>query len=188
MSDVYLCQAGQEIGLLSLSQGPRHFACLPTDVLSKYVIVTIYLSYGKKTSFSRPKMLFCFLPSLLFSLPLILSLTFPLISWLNLRLLWVQAQNQFQGGQQGSLARPEPEQSGLLIIMQATLLPYWDIRDLDITSVLCTVWEPITRFEMWRSGSYCSIENQNTFIHMIQTLFLSPRNGCWSNIFHSNKK
>lgn len=74
------------------------------------------------------------------SAPLSLSVTvFPLISWLNLRLLWVQAQNQFQGGQQGSVARPEPEQSGLLIIMQATWLPYWDIRDLDITSVLCTV-------------------------------------------------
>lgn len=77
--------------------------------------------------------------SLLFSPPLLLSLTFSPISWPNLRLLWVQAQNQFQGGQQGSLARPEPEQSGLVIIMQATMLPYWDIRDLDITSVLCTV-------------------------------------------------
>lgn len=67
---------------------------------------------------------------------------------------------------------PEPEQSRLLIIMQATWLPYWDICNLDITSVLCTVWELITIFEKWkRSGSYCSIENQNTFIHMIQTLF-----------------
>lgn len=119
--------------------------------------------------------LFCFL--LCSSLSQSLSLSpclsrFPLISWLNLRLLWVQAQNQFQRGQQGSVAKPEPEQSGLLIIMQATRLPYWDIRDPDITSVLCTVWEPITRFEMCkRSGSYCSIENQNTFIHMIQTLF-----------------
>lgn len=134
----------------------------------------------------RPKMLLCSLPFVFSSTAQFIRV--PLISWLNLRRVWVQAQNQFQGGQQGSLARPEPEQSGLLIIMQATLLPYWDISNLDITSVLCTVGEPITRFEMGRSGGYCTVENQNTFIHMIQTLFLSPRNGTWGNIFIPLKK
>lgn len=159
VSDRYFCRAGQEIGLLnySLSQGPRHFALLSyrcsinvshCNHLSLPWLNT-FLSADPKCS-SVLSRLFCFLPCPCLSpCP-----SFPLISWLNLRLLGVQAQNQFRGGQQGSVARPDPQQSGLLIIMQATWLPYWDIRDLDITSVLCTVWEPITRFEVWkRSGA-----------------------------------
>lgn len=154
VSDRYFCQAGQEIRLLNyrFSQGLRHFV-LPFYRCSIKVSHCNHLSFPwLNTVFHQtPILLWSFQSSPLLSY-LFLSLSFslspaPPIFWLNLCLLSVHAQNQFRGGQQGSVVRPEPEESGLLVIVQQTCLPYWDICDLDSIFV-CTVSKLITNFQI----------------------------------------
>lgn len=150
LSERYFCRPTLEIRLLNygFSQGPHHSGLLSYSC-------SIKVSHCNYWSFTWPNIY----PqqsqnalSFVFS-SAHLSLL-PLISWLNLCLLWVQMQNQFQRGQPGSVARPDPEQSGLLIIMQATWFSYSDNHNLDIPSARCSVWEPIIRLEMWTRGSY----------------------------------
>lgn len=101
VSERYFCRTGQEMMLLDYgaSQGPRHF------VLVGYRC-SIDVSHRNHPSFpwlstffqqnlpkkSVPFPLVC-LVLLLLRLPVAHSL---LMSWLNLRLLWVQTQNQFR--------------------------------------------------------------------------------------------
>lgn len=134
-------------------------------------------------------MKFCSLPTLLFSPPLLLYLA---VCWyLGLICACFGFKHKINSEEVSRGHWPGQSRSKVDYWLSCRQhgLHIGTIGDLDITSVLCTVWEPITRFEMWRrGGSQCSIEKP-THIHSHDSnLISSPRNVCWGNVFHSNKK